>query len=381
MTYLREYRRSVDLALAASSAAIEVGSVVGGDRGRLGAVGVGLLGYGYWGRNIARNIAASAEGELVAVAEPDDRTRGLLGADSGVPYIEKDAREVLSNDEVAAVVIATPVRTHFQLAKDALLSGKHVLVEKPLALSTSEANELVGISGEQNRVLMVGHTFLYSPPVAMLRSLICDGALGEVHYLYSQRLNLGRIRSDCDAIWNFAPHDVSIMLYVLSEAPVEVSARGFSFLQAGISDVGFASLAFASGRAAHLHVSWIDPRKVRSMTVVGSRRMVVYDDVSVDHKIAVYDSVVEKGDVHRTSHSFETLAEHQWKTRAGDVYLPRVDMKEPLLNEVNAFITACQTGEPPLTDGAHGRAVVAVLEAISQSAQKGGQTVKVAEAT
>jgi predicted dehydrogenase len=339
------------------------------------SVGVGLLGYGYWGRNLARNIRAAPGCELVAVAEPDAGARQLLKGEAAILRIDREPASLLEREEVDAVVVATPVATHFELAKAALLSGRHVLVEKPLALSTAEARQLVELSKDRKLVLMVGHTFLYSPPVNMLRDLVIDGSLGVIQYLYSQRLNLGRVRSDCDALWNFGPHDVSIMMYLLGEIPREVSARGFPFLQDGISDVVFATLAFPSGQAAHLHVSWVDPRKVRTITVVGTRRMAVYDDVSMSHKLAVYDCGVEK--VPAGAHSFESLAEHQWKTRPGDVYLPHVEMSEPLFNEISEFIGACATGRDPLTNGAHGLAVVAVLDAIAESSRRKGRSVTV----
>jgi predicted dehydrogenase len=220
---------------------------------------------------------------------------------------------------------------------------------------------------------MVGHTFLYSAPVTTLRQYVERGELGSVQYLYSQRLSLGRIRRDCNAMWNFAPHDVSIMLHLLQDDVVEVSAKGFSFIQPGIDDVCFASLTFASGVGANIHVSWIDPRKTRLMTVVGDQKMAVYDDASADQKISIVDAgVAGRRDGFG---AYESMGDFQWRTRAGDIVIPHIPMTEPLLAEIQAFGIACSTGEPPITDGHHGAEVVRVLDAIDRSARSGGSPV------
>jgi predicted dehydrogenase len=254
-----------------------------------------------------------------------------------------------------------------------LEAGRHVLVEKPLALHPDDADRVVEVADKTDRTLMVGHTFLYSTPVRALRSLIEEGELGTVQYLYSQRLSLGRIRRDCNAMWNFAPHDVSIMMYLLGERVAEVSAKGFSFIGPGIDDVCFASLTFESGIGANLHVSWIDPRKTRLMTVVGDRKMAIYNDVSVDQKIWIVDAGVAG---EREFGAYESLGDFQWRTRAGDIVIPHIKQTEPLLAEIEAFGLACASGTPPVTNGRHGADVVRVLYGIDESARQGGAPVR-----
>jgi predicted dehydrogenase len=338
---------------------------------------VALVGYGYWGSNLARNLHAARNLDLVAVADADPAQRARAAhVFPGAAALESfDA--VLARDDVEAVVLATPAGTHADLAVRALESGRHVLVEKPLATTVREGARIVDAAKAAGRTAMVGHTFLYSAPVRYLRDLLRDGGLGRVQYLYSQRLSLGRIRLDCDALWNFAPHDVSILLYLLGEHPVEVAANGLSFINKGIDDVCFATLRFPSGIGANIHVSWIDPRKTRLLTVVGDRKMAVYDDVSVDQKIAVHDAgiAITEG---ASFGAFASMGEFQSRVRVGDIHIPHIPSSEPLLAEVEAFGDACATGVPPVSDAAHGLQVVAVLEALSESARAHGAPVAVA---
>lgn len=339
-------------------------------------VGVALVGFGYWGANLARNVEAAGATRLVAIADGDDAQRSAAARSFPGARVVASIDEVLAISEVEAVVIATPASMHVDGALAALAAGRHVMVEKPLAMHPTDADRVVAAAEVADRILMVGHTFLYSAPVTVLRQYIEQGELGRMQYLYSQRLSLGRIRRDCNAMWNFAPHDVSIMLHLLQDHVVEVSAKGFSFIQPGVEDVGFASLTFASGVGANIHVSWIDPRKTRLMTVVGDRKMAVYDDVSPDQKI----SIVDAGIAGRLGGfgAYESLGDFQWRTRAGDILIPHIQMTEPLLVEIQAFGTACSTGEPPLTDGRHGAEVVRVLDAIDRSARAGGVPVQLA---
>jgi predicted dehydrogenase len=337
--------------------------------------GIGLLGYGYWGTNLARNVVASGH-RLVAVADADAARRAAAETNHpGVRTVES-LDGLLTDGEVEGVVIASPAAMHHEMAAATLASGRHVLVEKPLAMTVADADDLVARAEDAGRVLMVGHTFLYSPSVRRLREYIDDGALGTLQYLYSQRLSLGRIRRDCNALWNFAPHDLSIMLYLVGEPIVEVSARGFSFIEQGIDDVCFASLVFESGIGANLHVSWIDPRKTRLMTVVGDQKMVIYNDVSADQKLWLVDAGVARST--DGFGAYESMGDFQWRTRAGDIQIPHIEMVEPLKLELQAFGSACQTGEPPLTDGRHGAAVVRALAAIDASVAAGGAPVEVA---
>lgn len=339
-------------------------------------VGAALVGYGYWGRNLARNIEASSRLDLVAIAESDPRA--AAAAARALPRARQvaDAEELLDDPAVEALVIATPAVRHAALAMAALQSGRHVFVEKPLATSVDDCELLVKLADRHERTLMVGHTFLYSAPVRRLRRYIDDGELGTVRYMYSQRLSLGRIRRDCNALWNFGPHDISIMMYLLDDTPVEVSARSYSFIGEGVDDVCFASLTFGSGIVGQFQCSWIDPRKVRLVTVVGDRKMAVYDDVSPDQKLQLSDAgLVPATD--STMGTFETLGEFQWRTRVGDLLVPHIPMVEPLLVEMDAFGEACRTGRRPLTDGRHGRDVVRILTALDESAARRGAPVEV----
>lgn len=339
-------------------------------------IGVAVVGYGYWGVNLTRNVGAAATTTLVGVVDPDPDRRQLATVNN--PGIEtwESLDDALRDARVEAVVIATPASTHVDLAIQCLEADRDILVEKPLAETSADAEKIAQLAADRDQVLMVGHTFLYSPTVHRLKALIDDGDLGAVQYLYSQRLSLGRIRRDCNALWNFAPHDVSIMLHLLDERVVEVTAKGFAFIDPEVEDVCFASLTFASGVGANLHVSWIDPRKTRLMTVVGDEKMAIYNDVSVDQPLWLVDSGVAKD---RDLGSFESLGDFQWRTRSGDILIPRIEMSEPLRNEIEAFGQACLDRTTPTTDGEHGLAVVRVLEAIDRSAQANGRPMEVAE--
>lgn len=339
------------------------------------SVGVGVVGYGYWGANLARNVAASATTRLVGVAETSEAGRARAGAAHAGAATWGSLAEVLDDPAVEAVVLATPAHTHHRLALDVLASGRHVLVEKPLAMTAAGAAELVDVAAGLGLTLMVGHTFLYSAPVRRLRQLVAGGDLGRVQYLSSQRLSLGRIRTDCDSLWNFAPHDLSIMCHLLGTYPVSVSASGFDFVQPGIADVCFGTLRFPGGEGAGLQVSWIDPRKTRLLTVVGDEKMAIFNDVSSDQKLWIVDAGVAR---ERSLGGYASLGEFQVKTRAGDIVIPHIPFQEPLLVELEAFGRACLTGEAPLTDGRHGLGIVRVLEAMTASMAAGGAPVDVA---
>lgn len=336
--------------------------------------GVALVGYGYWGRNLARNLTSASSVRLAGIVDGDPAQRELASQNFPKAALWQSIDDALESAEVQAVVIATPAPTHGALALQTLEAGRHVLVEKPLALTLAEADAVVEMAERKQLVAMVGHTFLYSAAVHRLRDYVVQGELGEVQYLYSQRLSLGRIRRDCNALWNFAPHDVAIMLFLLSERPTQVSARGFAFVQAPVDDVCFATLAFDSGIGANLHVSWIDPRKVRLMTIVGDAKMAVYDDVSPDKKLALVDSGVARS-ANPSLGEYATLGEFQWRTRAGDIVMPHISMTEPLFEEVEDFGSCCRTGRRPLADAQHGRDVVRVLTAIDESVDRGGAPV------
>jgi predicted dehydrogenase len=336
-------------------------------------VRVGQIGYGYWGPNVLRNMIAVPGAKVTCVAETDAKRGADAARVAGGARVVTDYRELVTAPDVDAVVVTAPAAVHYEMALAALKADKHVLVEKPLALRGAECAELVELAAARKRVLMVGHTFLYSSPVQYLKKMISEGELGKVLYLYGQRLNLGRVRSDVNAMWNFAPHDVSIIFHLLGEQPVEVSARGFAYIQNGIPDVVFMNIVYADGRAAHIHISWLDPLKVRRMTVVGDRKMVVYDDTSADAKITIYDRGFDKIPTSQSPRDFADFAEFQLRMRSGDVVIPSVDFKEPLRLECAHFVSCVAEGKTPITDGVHGMNVTKLLEAAQLSLDNGGR--------
>jgi predicted dehydrogenase len=329
---------------------------------------VTLLGYGYWGRNLARNLHRQLGTGWAACV--DVHPQRLAEVKFLYPWVRtlSDAGVALADDTVDAVVIATPARTHARLAAEALAAGKHVLVEKPLALSTDEAVSLARQAERAGRVLMVGHTFEYNPAVLRIRELIGSGALGDLYYLHSQRVNLGRIQPDINAMWSIGPHDVSIANYLTGSPPLWVAAKGARYLHTELEDVVFATIGYRGGVLAHVHVSWLDPSKVRRTTVVGSRRMVVYDDLDSEATLRVYDKgadPVEGG-----------YGEYQFRLRSGDLQVPRLKLSEPLADELAHFLDCVADGRVPRSDGWNGVRVVAALEAAQRSLERGGVPVE-----
>lgn len=327
---------------------------------------VAVMGLGHWGPNLARNIAALPHAHLHSLCDIDPERLEYVGHQYPGAKRQGDSDAVLGDPEVDAVIIATPACTHFELASAALRAGKHVMVEKPLAQTSGQCRELIALSEEHGLVLMVGHVFLYNAAVRKVKEYIDSGELGQIHYIYSQRLNLGIIRQDVNVLWNFAPHDVSILCYWLDAVPERVSARGYSYIQPGIEDVVFLTLDFPDGVGANVHISWLDPNKVRRMTVVGSHKMIVYDDVS-SAKIMVYDKgVTRKASNRQSLGRYETFGEFQLLLRAGDVLIPKLDFVEPLRVECGHFVECIHTGRRPLTDGYSGLQVVRALETASE---------------
>lgn len=334
---------------------------------------VAQIGCGYWGPNLLRNFSANRDCQVRWVAEESAERRAYV--EQHYPGVRTTAswEEVLADEQVDAVVIATPAATHYQLAKHALSAGKAVFVEKPLATSVQECEELGRLSASVRRPLMVGHTFLYNAVVRRMKQLMDSGEVGAVFYLYCSRLNLGKVRSDVNAWWNLAPHDISILLYLLDgELPATVSARGMDYIQPGIEDVVFATLTWENRVTAHVHVSWLDPGKTRRVTLVGSRRMLVYDDVS-DDKLCVLDRGVDRIPRLGEGMEYDDFDRHQILHRSGDIWLPHVESTEPLRTEAAHFLECVRTGNTPLTGPDHARDVVAVLEAGQLSLQAGGQ--------
>ena len=334
---------------------------------------VALVGFGYWGPNLARNLQALAgpRWRYLVDASPERRERAaqLYPQVSVVPSLD----EVLADEEVTAVVVATPAATHAPLTRLLLESGRHVLVEKPLALTTVDAVALAKLAQERGRVLMVGHTFEFVPAVRAMKQIIDAGEIGDLLYLHSQRLNLGRIQSDINAFWSIGPHDVSIANYLVGAAPQWVSAHGARYLNAEVEDVTFVTVGYPGGVLAHMHVSWLDPNKTRRTTVVGSKQMLVYDDMDSD-KLRVFDKGADPI-------SEDAYGAWQYRLRDGAMYVPRLDMTEPLAEELRHFLDCAATGARPLTDGWNGAQVVAVLEAADESLRGKGTQVAVASVT
>jgi predicted dehydrogenase len=316
-------------------------------------VRVGHAGLGYWGPNLARNLGELAELRWLCDVSPD------LLAETSARYPQAQTttsfEEMLADPELDAVAIATPVVTHYELAKQALLAGKHVFVEKPQAQSSAEAEELVALAEQSGLVLMPGYLLLYHPALAMLKRLVDDGELGDVLYLYGNRQNLGQIRRDENALWSIGAQDLSMILHLVGEEPVEAWARGESFLQPGIEDVVFCYLRFPSGVVAHMHVSWLDPHKIRKLTVVGRDKMAVFDDMDPERKVTVYD----KGPVQRPA--------TEWQVREGDIHIPKLAGAEPLRLECAHFLSLVEGEGDPVAPARQGLAVVRALELLQES--------------
>jgi predicted dehydrogenase len=318
---------------------------------------IGVAGLGYWGPNLARNVDALAGAELAWLcdgrAEIRERFAGLYPR----ARITGDLQELLSDPELDAVMLATPVPTHGELAERVLDAGKHCFVEKPLAQSVADAERAVAAARRSGRVLMVGHLLEYHPGVAKLKQVIDSGELGEIHYIYSNRLNLGVLRADENALWSLGAHDVSVLLHLAGEEPYEMAARGESYMREGIEDVVFAFLRFPSGLAAHLHLSWLDPHKERRFTVVGARRMATFDDMDLERKVTVYDKGFDE----------ESDSYGEYITRSGDIHSPRISNAEPLRLEVQHFVDCIREGRTPVSDGDSGLRVVRVLSELQRS--------------
>jgi predicted dehydrogenase len=340
-------------------------------------ISIAQLGCGYWGPNLLRNFSAQPGCLVRWVADEDPKRRAYVAANFPRTKTTSSWQDVVNDPQVDAVVIATPASTHYDLAKACLEAGKHIFVEKPLAMSLKAADDLLQLAASRGLTLMLGDTFVYNAAVRHLKRLLVNGELGEIYYIYCQRLNLGLIRTDVNAWWNLAPHDISILLYLMDwELPISVSARGMDYIQPGIEDVVFATLTWASGVSAHIQVSWLDPGKTRKVTVVGSRKMVVYDDV-IDNKIAVYDKGIDRIAKPGKSMDYDHFDNFQLLHRAGDISMPRIDFQEPLKVETSHFLECLRTGQTPMTGPMHGRSAVAILEAGQKSLLAHGEIVSV----
>ncbi len=332
------------------------------------AIRIAQIGIGNWGKNLLRTLFSLPDVEVPVIAELDPELREEARKQyPGLQTVES-AEQVLADPNVDAVVIATPPRTHYELASQALRNGKHVFVEKPITLAAEDAERLVKQAEETGLTLMVGHILEYHPAFLRMKELIDAGDLGEVLYAYSTRVNLGVVRRDENALWSFAPHDISVILWFFGETPSRIQCTGRAYLQPGVEDVVFLNLAFPSGKLAHIHVSWLDPHKVRRLTLVGSQKMAVLDDMQAMEKIRIYDKGVEfKG-------GFLGYGE-DLTLRFGDIVVPYVKMQEPLRLELQHFVDCVRTGSRPRSDGYNGLRVVRVLQAAQQSLERGGEPV------
>ena len=339
-------------------------------------VKVGVVGAGYWGPNLLRNLVETPGCEVAYVC--DSRPEALARVAKRFAEIQATTRfeDLLDDRRLDAIALATPAATHAALATLALRAGKHVLVEKPLSADAKSGEELIDLARRQNRVLMVGHTFEYNPAVRKLREIITDQAFGDVVYAYSRRVNLGILREDVNALWNLAPHDVSIILFLFEEYPSFVTAQGLAHIRQGVEDVAFVVLEFPSGRRAHIHVSWLDPSKARSMTVIGSRQMAVYDDLDPEARLKIYDCGFQREQI-TPGVDHGNPVPYTFRARTGDIVCPYVEWKEPLALECRHFVQTVRDGGVPLTDGLNGLRVVQVLESANLSMRQQGRRVEV----
>lgn len=337
---------------------------------------VGIVGVGYWGPNLIRSFADTPGCEVRYICDLREETFAKIGTRFRQSKVTTRYGDLLEDPELDGIVIATPAATHAELATKALNAGKHVLVEKPLAHEVEAGRKLVQLAEIQQRILMAGHTFEYNPAVRKLRDVIHDPSFGDIVYLYSRRVNLGVLRQDVNALWNLAPHDISIILYLFEEYPHYVSARGLSHIRRGIEDVAFMYLEFPSGRIAHVHVSWLDPSKLRNMTIIGSRRMVIYDDIDPEARLKIYDRGFEVESV-ISGMDHGNFASYMYRVRPGDIIAPHIDWTEPLMIECRHFIESIREGRAPLTDGHNGLRVVRVLSAATASIRQHGRRIEI----
>jgi predicted dehydrogenase len=331
-------------------------------------IGIAVVGYGYWGPNLARAFADHPESDLIMVC--DSKSERLSMARKRYPAVicSSEIKEALRHPLVDAVVLATPVSSHYELAHRILSNGKHAFVEKPIATSVQEAKSLIQLAQRQRKVLMTGHTFVYSPSVRKVKEILQRNALGRIFYIDFSRVNLGLFQPDVNVMWDLAPHDISIALYWLGRSPISVRAWAHTFVRRSIEEVAYLSIEFSGGIWVHSHVSWLAPVKLRRVAVVGSRKMLVYDDTENVEKVKIYNEGVLKNP--------ETFGEFQMTYRSGDIYSPKLESKEPLALECDDFLNSIRTKSKPLSDAQFGLQVVRVLEAAQKSLIQGGKTVR-----
>lgn len=339
-------------------------------------VNIGVIGCGYWGPNLIRNFNQIEECNVIwCVDLNDDRLKHMKKLYPNLKT-SNDFMDIINDEKVEAIVIATPVSLHYKLAKEALHVGKHVLIEKPITDNSKDANELIKLAENKNKILMVDHTFEYSSPVIKVKEILDKEELGKIFTIDMIRVNLGLFQKDINVIWDLAPHDISILLYLLNKFPVSVKAEGMDYIQSDISDDVHLTLKFPDKIMVHMHVSWLDPLKIRKVTIVGNKKMLVYDDTKQHEKITVYDKgvVVEKNNLPKDKY-YDTWEEFNLVYKSGDVYTPKLDNKEPLNVMCRQFLDCIKTGNKPLSDGLSGLRVVKIIEALQESLRNNGKEV------
>jgi predicted dehydrogenase len=335
---------------------------------------VSVVGCGYWGPNLVRNFRSLPDCQVKQVCDLDQER--LAHVKQLYPEIDTitDFAKLLDDEKIDAIIIATPDHLHFELAKESLLAGKHTFIEKPMASSVVQCMELIELAERQQLTLMVGHTFIFSAAVRAIKEIIDSSYLGEVFYISSQRLNLGLFQKDINVVWDLAPHDISIILYLLNQSPISVNCQGKAHIRPGIEDVTNMSLDFPNGGLAIIHSSWLDPNKIRKMTIVGSKGMIVYDDNEPLEKIKIYDKRVE------IPLHYDTFAEFHYAYHYGDMRAPYIKQIEPLKVQCQHFLDCIRTGSQPESNGFEGLEVVQILEAASESLKNGGGKVAISDA-
>ncbi|MBW2341473.1 MAG: Gfo/Idh/MocA family oxidoreductase [Deltaproteobacteria bacterium] len=334
-------------------------------------INIGIIGCGYWGPNLIRNYTQLPNCNMLMCCDSDEKKLNRMNTLFPGIQTTNDINQIITSPEIDAVGIATPVFTHYDLAKEALLHEKHVFVEKPLCHSSDACLELIRLAEKKGKVLMVGHTFEYTAAVNKIKKIVESGELGEILYIASVRLNLGLFQPDINVIWDLAPHDISIITYLLGEHPTSVNGQGKAHYRKDIEDVATITLNFSNGTIAFIHSSWLDPNKVRTTTIVGSKKMLVYNDTEPQEKIKIYDKGVDAPPY------YDTFAEFQFSYRYGDIHIPRIEDYEPLRRECSHFLECIEENQTPRTNGYSGLRVVSVLEAANESLKKKGQAVPI----
>lgn len=335
------------------------------------AINIGVIGCGYWGPNLIRNFWALPDSTVTAACDFDQGRLAHMKKLYSIELCTQNIDEIINNNDIDAVAIATPVSSHFELAKKSLTAGKHTFIEKPMTRTTAQAWELIELAEKKKLKLMAGHTFIYSAPVRAIKQIVASGEIGELLYISSQRLNLGLFQKDINVAWDLAPHDISIILYIMGKPPISVNCQGKNHIHKNIEDVTNMSLNFSNGGFATILSSWLDPNKIRRMTFVGSRKMILYDDNEPLEKIRIYDKCVECPEY------YDTFAEFNYAYHYGDVHSPYIKQEEPLKIQCQHFIDCVKNGCKPDSSGLEGLQVVQILEAATHSLQNNGQQIPI----